>query len=192
MPVNNPSNVPINDSSPVPTARKRPQPKKIDAGVLSERRLLDSKIVVSDQHPHHRLPKLILVAMILGALVGAGVLLYLNMVRPAALPEDSGLPQITIPEENEARGSETANPTPAPAQTAPPPAPAQIVEVQSTPTNFLNVRGGAGTNFPKIAEVKPGEVFLLVSTTEENGGWYEIKLADGKTGWVTKQYAVIK
>src|SRR3989344_131973 len=181
MPVNNPSNVPINDSSPVPTPRKRPQPKKIDAGVLSERRLLDSKIVVSDQHPHHRLAKLILVAMILGALVGAGGLLYLNMVRPAALPE-----------ENEARGSETANPTPAPAQTAPPPAPAQIVEVQSTPTNFLNVRGGAGTNFPKIAEVKPGEEFLLVSTTEENGCWYETKLADGKTGWVTKQYAVIK
>lgn len=67
----------------------------------------------------------------------------------------------------------------------------QEVEILETPTGYLNVRKGPGTNFEKIAQVKPGESYSLVSE-DETAGWYEIKLSDSSTGWVTKQYAKIK
>ncbi|MBU3978106.1 SH3 domain-containing protein, partial [Patescibacteria group bacterium] len=34
--------------------------------------------------------------------------------------------------------------------------------------------------------VNPGDTFLLIG---EQTGWLEIKLPDGRTGWVSNQYA---
>src|SRR3989338_1390581 len=64
-----------------------------------------------------------------------------------------------------------------------PPPPAvtfQQVLILDPPTGFLNVRAGAGTNFAKVGEVSPGEVYDLVSENTANGGWYQIKLEIGR------------
>ncbi|MBB5277795.1 N-acetylmuramoyl-L-alanine amidase [Rhizobium rosettiformans] len=59
---------------------------------------------------------------------------------------------------------------------------------QNVPFNVdvssLNVRGGAGTNWPVIAGVKRGDRVYVVGT---EGGWSRI-LFDGGEGWVSTQY----
>lgn len=60
------------------------------------------------------------------------------------------------------------------------------VLILDTPTGFLRVREKDSLSSPQIGEVKPGEKYDLIS---EESGWIEIKLSDGKTGWVSSQYA---
>jgi len=157
----------------------------MDVNVITERRLLDSKIVLPDDQPHHGLAKVILAAMVLGGLAAAIALFYLNTAAPKA-GQESYQPQITIPPTEVGVPTEVGTPT-----AEAPPAPVQVAEILPTPTNFLNVRKGPGTNFDKIGQVKPGEAHILVST-DLSTGWYEIKLADGSTGWITNQYAQVK
>lgn len=61
----------------------------------------------------------------------------------------------------------------------------QIV-ILNTPTGFLRVRDDASLAGSEIAKVNPGDTFDLIS---EKNGWFEIKLKDGKTGWVSSDYA---
>jgi len=58
--------------------------------------------------------------------------------------------------------------------------------VLPTPTGFLRVRNTASLNGAEIGQVKPGETYLLL---DEQNGWYQIKLTNGKTGWISSQYA---
>lgn len=51
----------------------------------------------------------------------------------------------------------------------------------------LNVRAGAGTEYPVIGSVKKGQV-VRPFESEQNGAWGKIKLSNGKTGWVSMQY----
>ncbi|MDO8657930.1 MAG: PEGA domain-containing protein [Candidatus Levybacteria bacterium] len=60
------------------------------------------------------------------------------------------------------------------------------VLILQTPTGFLRVRDGPSLSGTEIARVYPTETYELVS---EQTGWYKIKLKDGKTGWVSGQYA---
>jgi len=60
------------------------------------------------------------------------------------------------------------------------------VVILSTPTGFLRVRDSASLGGNEIAQVHPDDVLPLVS--EENG-WYQIKLPDGRLGWVSSSYA---
>lgn len=62
----------------------------------------------------------------------------------------------------------------------------QKVTILETPTGFLRVRENASLEGQEIGRVNPGETFELESETKD---WFEIKLADGKTGWVSRQYA---
>lgn len=62
----------------------------------------------------------------------------------------------------------------------------QKVVILNTPTGFLRVRSASSTASLEITRVSPGETFELVS---EGSGWFEIRLKDGKTGWVSSQYA---
>lgn len=62
----------------------------------------------------------------------------------------------------------------------------QKVTILNTPTGFLRVRSAATTTGYEVARVQPQQSFPLVSETE---GWYEIKLTDGTTGWVSSDYA---
>ncbi len=60
------------------------------------------------------------------------------------------------------------------------------VVILDTPTGFLRVRDSASLSGEEIAQVKPGESYELVSEEES---WFEIKLENGKTGWISSQYA---
>ncbi len=60
------------------------------------------------------------------------------------------------------------------------------VVINETPTGWLNVREDAGTNYPVIGRVNPGETYPLL---EENKGWFRIKLNDSNDGWILAQYA---
>ena len=60
------------------------------------------------------------------------------------------------------------------------------VLILNTPTGFLRVREDSSIASLEVARVNPGDVFELVSEKE---GWFEIKLKDGKSGWISSQYA---
>lgn len=54
-------------------------------------------------------------------------------------------------------------------------------------TTFVNVRTGAGTDFEKIGEIRPGEVYAI---TGEAAGWYSFDF-NGQTGWVFSGIVVV-
>lgn len=56
--------------------------------------------------------------------------------------------------------------------------------ILDTPTGFLRVREGPSLNDLEVGRVNPGEKFDF---TEEQDGWFKIKLSDG-TGWVSGQF----
>lgn len=60
------------------------------------------------------------------------------------------------------------------------------VIILETPTGFLRVRDDASLGGNQIGQVLPGEKYDLL---DEKNSWYEIKLKDGKTGWISTQYA---
>lgn len=60
-----------------------------------------------------------------------------------------------------------------------------VLIVKDTPTGFLNVRSGPGTNYQLITTVFPGDKFAWV---QEQGGWFQIILRDGTKGWITNTY----
>lgn len=60
------------------------------------------------------------------------------------------------------------------------------VVIQNTPTGFLRVREKPSTTGAEVGRVNPGEEYDLL---DEQNGWYQIKLKDGKTGWISGQYA---
>jgi len=66
----------------------------------------------------------------------------------------------------------------------------QKVIILDTPNGFLRVRQSNSTDSPEIARVSDGETFEFI---EEKDGWFEIKLnspaGEGKTGWISSQYA---
>ena len=72
-----------------------------------------------------------------------------------------------------------------------PSSPSAVISVQKiiildTPTGFLRVRATASIASAEIAQVKPGETYQLIDSQE---GWYKIKLANNKEGWISSQYA---
>lgn len=173
--------LPVKVSKP----RKKSQEVNIDIQRMSEQRLIDQKLLRKSDA--NNFGKLIAGALLAGILAGGGFLVYLLVFRPSAPPIPP--PAIVVPEGESLE--ETAPAAPQSEEQPPAETPevvTQEVEILSTPTGFLNVRSGPGTNFEKISEVKPGETYELVSQDLEKG-WYEIKLDLFRAGWVTKQYA---
>lgn len=60
------------------------------------------------------------------------------------------------------------------------------ITILDTPTGFLRVRADPSLGASETAQVKPGDVFDYVG---EQDGWFEIQLSDGKSGWISTQYA---
>lgn len=54
--------------------------------------------------------------------------------------------------------------------------------------NNLNVRKGAGLEYPVIAKAAKGVKVTILQDTEK---WYEVKFDNGKTGWVSKAYVTV-
>ena len=61
-----------------------------------------------------------------------------------------------------------------------------MIVVENTPTGWLRVRSGPGTNFIEIDRVFPKESFPLL---EESGNWYKIEIEGRTNGWISAQYA---
>jgi len=62
------------------------------------------------------------------------------------------------------------------------------LEVTNTETGYLNVRTGPSKSSSIVAKVDPGAQFEYL---QKEGGWYEIVLPDGKSGWVIDTYVEI-
>ncbi len=60
------------------------------------------------------------------------------------------------------------------------------VLILNTPTGFLRVRASYNITAAIITTVSPGDTLSLIG---EEGDWFEIKLTDGRTGWISRQYA---
>ena len=58
--------------------------------------------------------------------------------------------------------------------------------ILNTPTGFLRVREEGSISSLEIDRVLPGETYEMIA---EVNGWFEIKLKDGKVGWISGQYA---
>lgn len=61
-----------------------------------------------------------------------------------------------------------------------------FIIVKDTPTGWLRVRDDASVAASETAKVKPKDRFELL---EEKSGWYKIAYEEGKTGWVSAEYA---
>ena len=58
--------------------------------------------------------------------------------------------------------------------------------VKETGTTFgLHVRSGPGLGHPVIEDIKPGEKYPILG---EEKGWVNIRLSDGREGWVSGRY----
>lgn len=60
------------------------------------------------------------------------------------------------------------------------------VVILNTPTGFLRVRDSGSLSGKEIGRVNPGEIYDVI---EEKVGWFSITMKDGKTGWISNQYA---
>lgn len=60
------------------------------------------------------------------------------------------------------------------------------VTIKTTETGWLKVRESANGSSTEVTKVKPGEKYKFLN--EENG-WYQIDLGNGKSGWVSTKYA---
>lgn len=95
-----------------------------------------------------------------------------------------------------ARGRQTPRPTNTrTAENAPEPTPtlrvtgAAVVDASGRPqmvvsASSINVRRGPGVTFEAFRFLLAGETATLVGTSS-GGGWYDVELADGETGWVS-------
>lgn len=136
--------------------------------------------------PSERISRTILFTVAAGLLLGGMALGYfLYFYNPVT--SKNYTPQIIVPDAAEEPKEEAKEEAEAPLEE-----PKQMVQILDTPTGYLNVRKGAGTNFAKIGQVKPGESYGLASQNSANGGWYEIRIDAATTGWVSSQYAKVK
>lgn len=66
--------------------------------------------------------------------------------------------------------------------------PKPMVEILSTPTGFLRVRSTPNSSADEVGQVKPGDRFVLLGE-DKDSGWFQIEYQQGKSGWVSNQYA---
>lgn len=102
---------------------------------------------------------------------------YLKRSIKAYLPDDFNLIVSVDLALSEADLTATT-PTPVITQTP-------TVLVKQTPTGFLRVRDKPNLVGKEIAQVKPGEILILL---EELGAWDRIRLSDGREGYVSTSY----
>lgn len=85
----------------------------------------------------------------------------------------ASLPSGPVPTTKPSTGSATTLPKP-------------YVEILDTPTGFLRVRTQPSTTASESGKVNPKEKYALL---DEKSGWFQIKLNDGSSGWISGRYA---
>lgn len=63
------------------------------------------------------------------------------------------------------------------------------VIIKDTPTGFLRVRETNSVSSSQVGTVEPKEELDLL---QEKDGWFEIRMSDGNTGWISSDFAEIK
>lgn len=58
--------------------------------------------------------------------------------------------------------------------------------------DYVNLRKGAGTNYSVVTCMRKNTTFTFISTSLYNSKWYHIRLSNGTTGYVIKDYATKK
>jgi uncharacterized protein YgiM (DUF1202 family) len=102
---------------------------------------------------------------------------------PSPTPEEKGTPTPTPK-----KGTPTPTPkkgTPTPTKKAGTAGVKGTVVVLETPNGFLRVRESNSTTAAEVTRVDTGDE-LEFATLED--GWYQVKLKDGRTGWVSAEY----
>lgn len=63
---------------------------------------------------------------------------------------------------------------------------AKKIVILDTPTGYLRVRKSNSVTSEQVGTVNPGDKFDVLESRDD---WYQIKLEDGKVGWVSAAYA---
>ncbi len=87
----------------------------------------------------------------------------------------------TLPSSNEILPGSESSPTPTPTA-----AQKDTLTILSTPTGFLRVRKDASVNSEEIGRVKPNDTLTIL---QESSGWFQVQLPDGKSGWISSDFA---
>lgn len=157
---------------------------KLKVKKIKNQKLLDKAVLPAEKKEINpvRLAAIFLVLLLL-ALAVFGYVFYLKGQDELA---SEIVPDIVVPEETATTTEEEGEGELAgqPAVTV------LMVKILETPTGYLNVRTGPGTNYRLIGQVSPGETFEFVRE-DESAGWYEMRLSATSTGWVTGQYAEV-
>lgn len=168
----------------MPTSPKKKSAKKTSVKInkVQQPKLVDERILNPDSG---RMIKVVLTTLFVGLVVSGGLLAYFLYYAPVADVSDYSQ-QIVVPRAPDRSTDVSEQETKVPEVVVE----VQYITILDTPTGYLNVRKGPGTNFAKIAQVNPGERYELV-LADEVKKWYEIRLSDATIGWVSGQYAKI-
>lgn len=101
---------------------------------------------------------------------------FATVVAPIALPTNTLVPAVQV------------TPTTPPATAIPTQDPTPRVTI-STPTG--NVRQGDSTVFGIIVTLNQGTVLDVIGISSTGSGWYNIRLPDGRTGWVAPSIVTV-
>ena len=74
----------------------------------------------------------------------------------------------------------------APPQTSPSGTQASPSGATATTTDYLNLRAGAGTNYPVLLTLAKGVTASVLD--DSNSGWVKVRTQSGREGWCSRQY----
>ncbi|NOZ72439.1 MAG: SH3 domain-containing protein [Chloroflexi bacterium] len=101
---------------------------------------------------------------------------------PTASTSQQALPTATTESAVEATAAPTDTPPP-PSPTPVPPTPTPSTPQVEVTANTVNLRGGPGTNYPRLGKVVKGTKLDIIARNQA-GDWFQIKTAEGKTAWI--------
>ncbi len=141
---------------------------------LEESNLTSNNVHLS---PAKRIPEYFALTAVLLILVAFGVR-NINVTKAKSLAEGQSAKSEVLSEST----NEAGTPSPEPTKN-------MIVVKIADGADSVNIRSQPTTQSAKIGSALEGETFEFMSV---NSGWYEIKLTDGSTGFISSMYAVPK
>ena len=131
------------------------------------------------------------VASVTNGVVTAKAVGYATVTAYTEKAASTCLVHVTEPNPTEPTPTQPQPTQPQPTQPQPtqPPEPTPTTEVKGRITaDSVNLRSGANTNFSILTSMSKDTEVTFVSETPVNSDWYHIKLANGTTGYVFKDY----
>lgn len=108
-------------------------------------------------------------------------------IPPTAAPTQTPIPTVaptqTMPQPTPTQEITLPPPTATPIPASPTAPPVVVVEAEVIAGVTINVRQGPGRTFPPLAALPPGTVVQVIGRNAD-GLWLQVRLADGREGWV--------